>query len=76
MACIGKKKYNSASSSTYAKNGSSFTVPYGSGTVSGFVSEDTVDLTSDLIARNQLFGEITHAPAKFAAFKSDGILGL
>ena len=51
-------------------------VPYGSGTVSGFVSADDVYLTGDLVAKNQLFGEVTKAPATFVAFKSDGILGL
>ena len=76
IACKGKKKYDSKASSSFHPNGSSFIVHYGSGTVSGFVSEDNVHLTKDLVAWNQLFGEVTEAPASFAAFKSDGILGL
>ena len=48
---------------------------YGSGEVAGFVSQDNVYI-ADLVAKNQLFGEVTKDPAIFAiSFKSDGILG-
>ena len=35
-------KYNSSKSSTYVKNGTEFTIEYGSGTITGFCSQDTV----------------------------------
>ena len=51
-------------------------VEYGSGTVDGFVSEDNVYIGSDLVAKKQIFGEVTKDPAIFAiSFHSDGILG-
>lgn len=75
IGCIGKSKYDSGASSTYAKNGSDFVVHYGSGTVDGFVSKDDV-FVGDMVAKNQLFGEVTKDPAAFAiSFHSDGILG-
>ena len=43
LACQLHKKYNHALSSTYVANGSAFAIEYGSGSLSGFVSEDSVN---------------------------------
>ena len=43
LACQLHHKYNHALSSTYVANGSAFAIEYGSGSLSGFVSEDTVN---------------------------------
>ncbi|KAK5582579.1 hypothetical protein RB653_004164 [Dictyostelium firmibasis] len=75
-ACDLHNKYNSAASSTYVANGTSFSIQYGSGAMSGFVSQDTITVGS-LTIENQLFAEATAEPGiAFDFAKFDGILGL
>ena len=38
-------KYNSGKSSTYQANGTSFAIKYGSGSLTGFLSEDSVTVS-------------------------------
>ncbi|CZT01354.1 hypothetical protein WAI453_006881 [Rhynchosporium graminicola] len=76
IACYLHTKYDSSSSSTYKKNGTSFEIRYGSGSLSGFVSRDTMTI-GDLKIKNQLFAEATEEPGLAFAFgRFDGILGL
>lgn len=76
IACYLHSKYDSSSSSSYKKNGSEFGIRYGSGEVSGYISQDTLRI-GDLKVKNQLFGEATSEPGLAFAFgRFDGILGL
>lgn len=76
IACYLHTKYDSDSSSTYKSNGSSFAIQYGSGSLSGFVSQDTVTI-GDIKIPSQDFAEATEEPGLAFAFgRFDGILGL
>lgn len=76
IACFLHTKYDSSASSSYKKNGSEFEIAYGSGSVSGYISQDTLTI-GDLTIPKQDFGEATSEPGLAFAFgKFDGILGL
>mmetsp|Transcript_14792 Transcript_14792/g.28143 ORF Transcript_14792/g.28143 Transcript_14792/m.28143 type:complete len:394 (-) Transcript_14792:205-1386(-) len=77
---FGKKsKYNHDLSTTYEDDGADFEIMYGSGSVSGFFSVESVELAQDLVVKGQRFGEIQDAGGlgmAYALGKFDGILGL
>lgn len=76
LACFVHKSYKSSSSSTYIKNGTALNIDYGSGAVSGFISQDSVSW-GDFTVPHVLFGEITDLKGvSFVAAKFDGILGM
>lgn len=58
IACYLHSKYDSSASSTFKENGTAFEIRYGSGELSGFVSQDTVTI-GDIIMTKQDFAEAT-----------------
>jgi len=76
ISCKLHHRYNSDKSSTYKPNGTSFDIAYGSGNISGFVSNDVVGV-ADLTVTGQDFAEVVHEDGlAFTLGKFDGILGL
>ncbi|GLT83574.1 hypothetical protein SLE2022_018540 [Rubroshorea leprosula] len=76
IACYFHSKYKSTHSSTYTKNGKPAEIHYGTGAISGFFSQDNVQV-GDLVVKDQEFIEATREPGvTFIAAKFDGILGL
>ena len=64
-------KYHSEKSSTYVKNDTKFEIQYGTGSLTGFLSQDSVAISS-LEVKNQLFAEATNQPGiTFVAAKFD-----
>ena len=76
MACKLHTKYDSSSSSTYVQNGTTFDIQYGSGSVSGFLSQDTLTFGNDQVSK-VTFAEVTKEKGiSFLMSKFDGIFGL
>jgi cathepsin D len=76
VPCKTHKKYDSTASKTYVKNGTAFSIRYGSGSLTGFLSQDDVTFSS-LTVNGQVFAEATSEPGlAFITGKFDGILGL
>jgi len=76
IACLLHRRYSSEQSSTYTKSGKPFSIHYGSGSMSGFTSIDTLTI-GGLTLSNVTFAEATSEPGvSFAMTKFDGILGL
>ncbi|XP_017067602.1 lysosomal aspartic protease [Drosophila eugracilis] len=75
-ACEEHHMFYENQSSTYVANGTAFSITYGTGSVSGYLSTDYVGFAG-LTVRNQTFGEVTtENGTNFADASFDGILGM
>lgn len=74
-ACLVHAEYNSSASTTYVANGEFFEIMYGSGALTGYVSQDVVTV-SGLTIQNQVFAEATNPGPNFITTAFDGIFGL
>ncbi|KAE8146609.1 aspartic peptidase domain-containing protein [Aspergillus avenaceus] len=76
LACRLHQKYDSSVSSTYRRNDTDFAITYGTGSLTGHISEETLSI-GDLKIHSQLFAEATSVFGRALEFaKFDGILGL
>lgn len=76
---VCKDKYDSTQSTDFEEDGSDFAIQYGSGSVTGFFSKDTVTLAQDIAVKSQKFAEVNDALGMGIGYvmgKFDGILGL
>ncbi|KAM3331500.1 hypothetical protein ACQJBY_027465 [Aegilops geniculata] len=76
IACYFHASYKAKRSSTYKKNGKMVAIQYGTGAISGYVSQDNVQV-GGVVVKNQDFIEATREPSiTFMVSKFDGIFGL
>jgi phytepsin len=76
ISCDIHSKYDSTQSTTYTANGTTFSIEYGTGACSGFLSTDDLGIGNSIVQK-QTFAEITDEPGiTFLAAQFDGIMGL
>lgn len=75
VPCWLHKTFNSAASSTFVSNGEAIAIQYGSGSCSGVLGQDTVNLGGYAITQ-VTFGLMTTVSTTFTTAKFDGLLGM
>jgi phytepsin len=76
LSCDLHAQYDHTKSKTYEKNGEKFSIQYGSGAATGFLSYDNVAI-GGVTVQKQIFAEITGEPGiAFLAAGFDGLMGL
>ncbi|KAJ1393305.1 Saposin-like type B, region 1 [Sesbania bispinosa] len=76
LACYTHNWYKAKKSKTYAKNGTSCKISYGSGSISGFFSQDTVKVGSVTVKHQDFIEATREGSLSFLSAKFDGIFGL
>lgn len=74
-ACKNHNLYNPSQSSTYVENGESISIAYGSGSCSGELVQDTVNLAGAEITK-VVFGGMTSLSSDFEGSGFDGLMGM
>ncbi|CAM2095219.1 unnamed protein product, partial [Caretta caretta] len=75
-ACTNHKKFNPSDSSTYQATSQSLSIQYGTGSMTGILGYDTVQV-GGIVDTNQIFGLSETEPGSFFYYAPfDGILGL
>ncbi|KHN97752.1 Peptidase A1 [Metarhizium album ARSEF 1941] len=72
--CSTHTLFGQADSSTFTNTGKSFSVSYGSGTVQGDLTTDTISVAG--ISLRYTFGQASKTSSVFSRFAFDGILGM
>ncbi|XP_070274721.1 gastricsin [Myotis yumanensis] len=76
QACTGHNRFNPSQSSTYSTNGQTFSLQYGSGSLTGFFGYDTMTV-QNIQVPNQEFGLSETEPGNnFVYAQFDGIMGM
>ncbi|XP_065260293.1 gastricsin-like [Emys orbicularis] len=76
QACSNHARFNPSQSSTYSSKGQTFSLQYGSGSLTGFFGYDTMTL-QNISVTNQEFGLSENEPGtNFIYAQFDGILGM
>ncbi|KAI6192673.1 Necepsin II [Aphelenchoides fujianensis] len=76
IPCMLHHRYDQGASSTYESDGRPIEIRYGTGSMKGFLSKDTVTV-ANIAVNSQEFAEATSEPGiTFIAAKFDGILGM
>ncbi|OCF30926.1 hypothetical protein I316_07452 [Kwoniella heveanensis BCC8398] len=69
------QQFDSSRSSTFRSTGQSFSVEYGSGSVSGVLAQETVSLANTQIS-GQYFGAVSSESSDFQGNPNSGVLGM
>ncbi|KAJ8265844.1 hypothetical protein COCON_G00149430 [Conger conger] len=76
QACSNHRKFNPSLSSTYRAQNTPVSIQYGTGSMTGFLGYDTVNV-GGIVDTNQLFGLSQTEPGSFLYYSPfDGIMGL
>ncbi|XP_069801438.1 gastricsin [Dendropsophus ebraccatus] len=76
QACTNHPLFNPSQSSTYSSNNQQFSLQYGTGSLTGILSYDTVNIQSISISQQEFGLSVTEPGSNFVYAQFDGILGL
>ncbi|ORY31594.1 aspartic peptidase domain-containing protein [Naematelia encephala] len=69
------QQFDASKSSTYRTNGDSFSVEYGSGSVSGILAQESVQVANTAVV-GQYFGAVNSESDDFASNPNSGVIGM